>query len=382
MNVISSDVIVVGGGIMGASSAFFLRRRGKSVTLIERALVGQQASGTNFGNVRRQGRYLSQISLANRSRAIWGKLKELIGDDVEFLPSGHIRVCYDPAQIEELDAYAQQAKELGLELEILTGQQIRSRFPFFSDKVAGGSYAPLDGHANPRLVAPAFARAAVREGVQLFENTEIVQVEKDGEDFRVTSADGQVFKAPALLITAGAWGSTLSSQFGEPVPIVSRGPHMAVTEPVPYSLKPVVGVFTKVEAETIYFRQITRGNIILGGSTRGPASIETCRAAAMPQSTLKQIHYFPQLVPALRHLNIIRVWSGVEGYLPDSLPVMGPSHKVSGLFYAFGFCGAGFQVGPGVGDVMAELIDTGSTSTPIEPFHIKRFVAESVVEHH
>lgn len=380
MTPVKSDVIIVGGGFMGCSSAFFLRRRQKSVTLIERYLVGQQASGTNFGNVRRQGRYLSQIALANRSREIWGKLKELIGDDAEFLPSGQMRVCYRHEQIEQLEAYAVSAKELGLDLEVLTAKQVKDRFPFFSDKVVGASYSAMDGHANPRLAAPAFARAAVKEGVNLYENTDIVHVEKIGEDFHVTSADGQVFQAPVLLITAGAWGNTLSSQFGESVPIVSRGPHMAVTEPVPYALKPVVGVFTDVEAETIYFRQVLRGNIVLGGSTRGPASIDTHRAAAMPQSTINQTQLFPQLVPALRHLHIIRVWSGVEGYMPDSLPIMGPSNRVSGLFYAFGFCGAGFQLGPGVGDVMAELIDTGATTTPIEPFHIKRFAQDKVVQ--
>jgi sarcosine oxidase subunit beta len=83
-----ADVVIVGGGFMGAAAAFFLRRRGRSVILLEQGLVGQQASGVNFGNVRRQGRFLPQLPLANRSREIWGRLKELIGEDAEFLPTG------------------------------------------------------------------------------------------------------------------------------------------------------------------------------------------------------------------------------------------------------------------------------------------------------
>jgi sarcosine oxidase subunit beta len=79
-------------------------------------------------------------------------------------------------------------------------------------------------------------------------------------------------------------------------------------------------------------------------------------------------------------LNIIRVWSGVEGYTPDNLPVMGPSQRVSGLYYAFGFSGSGFQIGPGVGEVMAELIATGATRTPIEPYRIGRFAAARTLE--
>src|SRR5437868_9698682 len=94
VHALQADVIIVGGGFMGAATAFFLRKRGVSVILLERGLIGQQASGTNFGNVRTQGRHFEQLPLANRSRAIWGRLKELIGEDVEFLVSGNMRVGY------------------------------------------------------------------------------------------------------------------------------------------------------------------------------------------------------------------------------------------------------------------------------------------------
>lgn len=372
-----SDVIIVGAGIMGSSAAFFLRQRGCSVTLIERGLAGQQASGTNFGNVRRQGRALVQLALANRAMPIWRGMKELIGEDVEYIQSGHLRVCYRdrPELAARLEDYAREARPLGLNLELLSGTALRSRFPFLGPEVLAASYSPQDGHANPRLVAPAFARAARRSGAAIFENTRIVNAEKDGEDFRVTSEDGRVFRAPALLITAGAWAHVLSAQFGEPIQLVSRGPTMSVTEPVPYSILPAVGVFTPVEAETVYFRQIPRGNVIIGGSYRGEAHTDVCRAYVKPENTLSQLRQIRRLAPALQRLNIIRVWSGIEGYLPDSLPIIGPSERITGLYYAFGFSGAGFQVGPGVGDVMAELIATGATSTPIEAYRISRFAS-------
>jgi glycine/D-amino acid oxidase-like deaminating enzyme len=378
----SSDVIIIGGGIMGCSAAFFLRQRGCSVTLLERGLVGQQASGTNFGNVRRQGRPLAQLPLANRSIAIWRQMKTLLGEDVEYLQSGHIRICYDnrPELVAKLEEYARDARPLGLELEILSGTSLRRQFPFLGPEVLAGSYSPQDGHANPRLVAPAFARAAKRAGAGIVENTRIVNAEKDGEDFRVTSEDGRIFRAPVLLVTAGAWADLLCAQFGEPMKRVSRGPTMSVTEPVPYSILPAVGVFTPDEEETVYFRQIPRGNIVIGGSFRGAAFADACRAYVKPENTLSQLRQIRRLAPALGRLNIIRVWSGVEGYTPDSLPILGPSERVRGLYYAFGFSGSGFQIGPGVGDVMAELIATGATSTPIEPCRIGRFVAAQRLE--
>ena len=117
----------------------------------------------------------------------------------------------------------------------------------------------------------------------------------------------------------------------------------------------------------------TTSNIVIGGGYRSKPDMLNRRAYVEPRSILNQVSQMRRLLPGVGNLNIIRVWSGIEGYLPDSLPVMGASGTVDGLFYAFGFCGHGFQLGPGVGDVMAELLGTGSTSTPIEPFSITRF---------
>ncbi|KAA5843020.1 FAD-binding oxidoreductase [Pseudomonas chlororaphis] len=373
MTVQQSDVLIVGGGLMGSAAAFFLRQRGQSVTLLERDQIGQYASGVNFGNVRRQGRYLGQLELANRSWALWRRLPELIDDDLEFIASGHMRVCYREDEIAELEAYAAAPEARQLDLKIYRGRELHERFPFLGPDVKGGSYAPHDGHANPRLAAPAFARAAVRAGARIEERTEVAEVQKVGGGFRVGATDGRQFSAERLLITAGAWGQKLSEQFGEPVPLDTNGPQMAVTEPVPYALPTVIGVYTKIPEEVIYFRQIPRGNIIIGGGYRSKPDMLTRRAQVEPRSILNQIQQMRRLLPGVGNLNIIRVWSGIEGYLPDSLPIMGPSGQVDGLYYAFGFCGHGFQLGPGVGDVMAELIATGSTSTPIEPFSIRRF---------
>ncbi|HEX7761675.1 MAG TPA: FAD-binding oxidoreductase [Caulobacteraceae bacterium] len=371
----AADVIIIGGGLMGASAAFFLRRRGRSVIVLERGLVGQQASGVNFGNVRRQGRHLEQLPLANRAREIWGRLAELLGEDCEFYPGGHMRVCYTPQQAEKVEAYARDARAYGLDLEIISANGIRDRFPYIGREVVLGSLGPLDGHANPRLVAPAFGRAAVRGGALIEENCEVLAIDKAGEDFQVETRASGRFKAPVVLVAAGAWAGAMAARFGEPVPMYAKGPQMGVTEPAPYRIHPSLGVSTPHEHETVYLRQVSRGNIVFGGGRRTDPNLETFRAKVDPVNTLNQMTELRRLMPGIGNLRLIRVWSGVEGYLPDDLPVMGASAKVAGLYYAFGFCGAGFQIGPGVGDVMAELIDTGATVTPIEPFHIRRFAA-------
>jgi sarcosine oxidase subunit beta len=358
---------------MGASSAFFLRKRGVSVILLERGLVGQQASGVNFGNTRRMGRPIEQLPLSNRSREIWLKFKELFDADVELLLNGHLRVGFTTAHEERMVKYAQEAKDFGIGMQMMSVNALRKRFPYLGPEITAGCFAPYDGHANPRLAAPAIGRAAVRAGAQVFENTEVVSIEKEGDDFFVTAADGRTFRAPVALITAGAWGNRISTRFGEPVPMIAKAPQMCVTEPVPYAIGPTIGAMADVFEQVVFFRQVARGNIVIGGGGHEPADIENRRSYVNPSRTLFKLKNAPRVMPAFNHLNIIRVWSGIEGYMEDSRPAMGPSARVPGLYYAFGFSGEGFQLGPGVGDVMAELIHSGSTTTPIEHYHIGRF---------
>ena len=120
--------------------------------LLERGLMGQQASGVYFGVVRRQGRALPQLAMANRALNTWQRSKELLGEDIEFLPSGHTRVCYHEQDADTFDRYAADARAYGLNLEVLHGRAMFDRFPFPGREVLAASISPLDGHASPRLV--------------------------------------------------------------------------------------------------------------------------------------------------------------------------------------------------------------------------------------
>ena len=371
-----TDVLVLGGGLMGTSTAFFLRQHGKSVTLLERELVGRQASGTNFGNVRRQGRELHQMPLANRARAVWGRIKELLGEDAEFVPYGHLRVCYTEKQAAVIEKHARDVKPLGLDLQLFTAEQLQKRWGIFAPGVVAGSLSPHDGHANPRLAGPAFARAAQRAGANIVEHAEVVQVEHDGNGFVAHTADGRRFRAPQMLVACGAWSNRMAEQFGERVPMDARGPQMGVTEPLPYAIGPSIGLSSPIETEGLYFRQIARGNIVFGGGLKGPAHADLIRAYVKPDNVLRQLRELRRFVPAFAQVQLIRVWSGIEGYTTDWQPVMGPSAKVPGLHYAFGFNGEGFAISPGVGETMAELMATGSTSIPLAPYWIGRFAAQ------
>jgi sarcosine oxidase subunit beta len=363
------DVIVLGGGIVGASAALMLARQGQRVVLVERDFCGSHSSGVNYGGVRRQGRPLYQLPLSQRAHQLWADLPGLIGIDGEYVRSGHLKLARSHGDFAALEAYAAHTRGFGLNLQLLDHTQLRARFPWVGDVAVGASLCPEDGHANPRLVSPAFARAAQRSGACIYEQAQVSRIDHDGQRFQVHCANGLYLQAPWLLNCAGAWAGSVAAQFGEPVPMISAHPAMLVTEPLPR----VMDVSTGVEGGGIYARQVARGNCILGGGrgfALGPQQARPGQAAV-----LEILRNAGELYPFLRGAQAIRTWSGTEGYLPDHEPVIGPSSTQPGLLHGFGFAGAGFQLGPAVGEALAEIVCTGASRQPIEAFSIRRFQA-------
>jgi len=228
-----SDVAIVGGGIVGASAALALRRLGLSVTLLERDFCGSRSSGVNYGGVRRQGRSLAQLPLAQRAHGIWARLPELIGQGGEYIRCGHLKIARSQADLASLEAYRERSRGFGMDLQMLDGRTLRERYPWLGAHAVGGSLCPQDGHANPRLVSPAIARAAARLGAVIHEQCRVDGIAHDGSVFVLTTATGLELRAPFLLNCAGAWSGAIAAQFGEPVPMVPAHPVMAVTEPLP-----------------------------------------------------------------------------------------------------------------------------------------------------
>jgi sarcosine oxidase subunit beta len=365
---VKADVIVIGGGIVGCSAALHLARKRQSVILLERDQAGIRASGVNFGGVRQHGRALAEIPLSFRSRAIWADLAGLIGTDGEFTVTGHLRLARKEADITLLQQHLQAVAEYGLSLEFLDRADLDRRFPWLGPHIIAGTYCATDGQANPRLIAPAFATAARKAGATVIEGAEVVAGSHTGNSFHIETRDGTRFEAPVLVNAAGAWANTIAGWFGDNVTLVPEVPQVMVTEPAPYRFQPVLGVI----GGDLYFRQIPRGNVIFGGG-QGRANADHTRSKPLPGISASAAAEAARIVPEIRHLNIIRSWTGVDGDTADGSPIVGPSTTTPGLFHAFGFCGHGFQLGPGVGAVLAELIVDGRSDTDIHGLGIARF---------
>lgn len=371
MPTLRTETAIIGGGLMGCWTAYFLRRRGRTAVVVEKGSVGAQASGVNFGNVRLQGRHVRQIPLALRAHEQWERLEYLIGSDCEFDATGHLYIARDAEQQSKIEHYAADAQAYGIAVELLTTAAIQKRWPWLGSGSVGGCYSSRDGAANPRLVTPAVARAARSLGADILEGIKVAAVDKTATGFRLTTDRDVTIESEFLVNTAGAWALDIAEAFGETAPMFAAGPPQFVTEPLPYFIRPAIQL---VDGSAI-FRQVARGNVIVAGYPRGPSDPVANRAPVPPAKTLVTMRRLAETVPAMANAQVIRVWSGIEGYIPDMLPVIGPSATTPGLFHAFGFCGHGFQLGPGVGLVLSELIVDGLTPTPLDAFAISRFNA-------
>lgn len=364
-----ADVIVVGGGFHGLSSALHLARAGARVTVLEAEYCGRHASGVNAGGVRTLGRHLAEIPLALAARELWHSLPDLVDDSGGFVASGQLKVAETPDELELLRARVAQLEQLGYRHEVLVdADTVRTLLPAVAPHVVGGIWACDDGHAIPYRAVTAFRRAAQKLGVTVCEGERVDSVNHTGSHWEVKTAHRR-YEAEYVVNTAGAWASGFAARIGEPVPEEPVALLLTITHRVPPFCAPVVGA----AGRPLSFKQFDNGTVLIGGGVRGSVDM-TARCGDVDFTQLaSNARTALALFPHLRGVGINRSWAGIEGFMPDGIPVIGPSGVAPKLLHAFGFCGHGFELGPIVGRLIAELITTGQSSLPIGPFAIGRF---------
>jgi sarcosine oxidase subunit beta len=361
-----SDVIVIGGGLHGCSSALQLARRGRHVTVIERDRAGAHASGVNAGGVRRLNRHPAEIPLAVASLDLWHRIADLVGDDCGFRPSGQIRLAENAADLRKLEERVALVRDLGYEHERLIDRgEVRRRLPAAAPHVVGAILCEGDGFAEPYRTTLAFRRAATDLGVRFREGECVLGIDRIGDLWRVTTDRG-VHEAADLANCAGAWAARLAAAVDEPVPLVPRALMMMVTARAPAFCEPVVGLASR----KLSFKQSAQGTVVIGGGYEGTVvdddTVLDFRGLAASARTVAEVF------PLLRDIPIQRCWAGIEGFLPDEIPVISTSRH-AGLVHAFGYCGHGFELGPVAGSIVADLVIDGKSRLPIDAFRIDRF---------
>lgn len=374
----TTDVIVIGAGLHGCSAALHCALRGLSVVVIEKNTAGRHASGVNAGGVRRLGRHPAEIPFSMASMEIWRRIRDLVDDDCGFQSAPQIKVAETEAELERLQARALEVRRLGYDHEVILDRAtLYELLPALSPHCVGGLASMDDGFADPYRTTLAFKRKAEALGVRFLEETPVETFERIGSVWRVETTRGAV-EGASLVNAAGAWAAALCARLGEPVPLEAIAPMMLVTARVPRFCEPVVGA----TGRPLSFKQMPNGTVVIGGGRRGVPDLINERSELRFDELAKTARTAAELFPIMCRATIVRAWAGIEARMPDDIPVVGPSSTVEGVVHAFGFSAHGFQLGPVMGGVVADLVTGTGTNLPIEPFSITRFRTAEGQEFH
>lgn len=364
-----TDVLIIGGGLMGFSTALQLAMRGRRCIVLDKDSPGRHASGVNAGGLRQLNRHPAEIPLAVAAAGMWHNIESLVDSDCDTHFPGQIRVAENSEDMQALEDRAAMTRSLGFDHEeIIDRDELYKLVPALAPHCLGGLICRNDGYGRPFHALEAFRRKAYSIGVDYHASARVDAVEHNGSEWQVSTPKG-VFRAPVLVNCAGAWAGRVAAALNEPVPVNPGAPMLMITERLPRFIEPVIGAASR----KLSFKQMQNGTLMIGGAHMAELDFEH-QASDMNWAKLAvSARSVMALFPQLKDVRIVRTWAGIEAFMPDTLPVIGRSSTSPNAYHAFGFSAHGFQLSPVVGKIISQLILDGKSTLPIEPFNIERF---------
>ena len=414
----SADVVVIGGGIVGCATAYFLAKRGVSVALCEKGRIGAEQSGRNWGFVRQQGRDPAEMPMMIESLRIWAGLGEAIGEDVGFARGGSLYLARDAKELDELAAWLPVAEAHQLDTRVLDRAGVDRLIGGAEGRWAGALYTASDGRAEPALAAPALGRAAGRAGAAVLTRCAVRTLETSAGRVSAAVTERGTIRTSRVVCAAGAWTRLFSGNLGVTVPQLKLRGTVARTAPVPrftecnaWSMPVAVrpradGGYTvahgsasehSITPDTLrFFRLFLQGlraergklRLRLGkpfltelaapkrwrGDEVSPFERTRVLDPAPDRRLLRRIREgLRRWYPPLAEVPFVETWAGMIEAAPDALPMIEEVSALPGYIVASGFSGHGFGLGPGAGRVLADLAMARDPGHDLAPFALSRF---------
>lgn len=364
------DVIIIGAGIHGCSSALHLARAGFKPLVLEQSYPARHASGVNAGGVRRLGRHFAEIPLSIAAMSIWHNIEELVNDDCGFRKVGQIKVAESEDDLIILKDRVKKLNASGFEHEkIISQSELREFIPHISQHCCGGIICEGDGYALPFQTVTAFRNAAVKAGATFIVDHPVDKIERIGNIWKISSQSIH-HEAPVLVNCSGAWAHKITSFLSEAVPVKAVALMLMITQRLPKFCNPVVGATSR----PLSFKQFENGTVLIGGGKRGFVNMEKQNTSLNIEGLSKSASTAHEIFPVMKNIRVVRCWAGIEGVMPDEIPVISASSTYPDTYHVFGFSAHGFQLGPITGRIITDLILNNKTELPIEKFSIKRFL--------
>jgi sarcosine oxidase subunit beta len=365
-----AEVAIIGGGIMGATTAYHLARRGCSdVIILEKDLLAQASTGLSAGGIRQQFSHPANIRLSQEAVRVFERFEEEFGVDMEFRQVGYLFLAQSAEVWQEFLTNVEVQRQYNVPVELLSPDEIKHRWPYINvADLRGGTFCPEDGYADPYMAAMGFANAARRLGVHIEEQTKVTAIQIQGGQVRGVETTRGPISAPVVVNVAGPWGGEVARMTGMPLPVKPYRRQVFMTQAFDPILKPVPMILDIEPA--FYFRGEGPGVLMGMSDPDEPSSFNlNVDYRFMERVIDAAIHR----APILEEAEILRGWGGLYAITPDDNPIIGPLPVAEGLFCGIGFSGHGFQQAPTVGRILSELILDGQTSFDLSPFAHDRF---------
>jgi glycine/D-amino acid oxidase-like deaminating enzyme len=377
----NSEVVIIGGGVIGASILYHLSKRKIQAVVVEKNEFASGSSGACDGLIFLQSKKPgAHLQLALESRQRFEHLQDELDLQVEYRTPGGMIIIEDEHELKVMESFVEQWRNTGLNVSIVDPHEARQMEPSLSDSISGATFSPLDAKVNPILLTLAFISSAQRFGGKAFTGCEVTEIEvKSSRVSAVHTTKGKINTSIAVN-AAGAHAASIGQMVNLPIPIKPRRGQLLVTESVPsivtrgiLSARYIAAKFSssldKPDEGGISIDQTYNGNVLLG-TTREFVGFDTHTTYI----GIKNIAtHNARIMPQLKNIHIIRAFAGLRPYTPDGLPILGKVEGIEGFIMAAGHEGDGVALCPATGALIAELIDMGSTHIPLDEFALQRF---------
>ena len=367
----TAEIVVIGGGVMGASIAYHLALRGqKNILLLEKeAFFGQGATGRCAGGVRYQFATDVNVRLSLESLPMLERFEQETGQAIDFRHCGYVFLLTREEDVRVFQNNIAMQNRLGVQTSWMDGAEIRRRLPMMRlEDVIGGSFNPDDGLVDPNGVVMGYIQAAQRLGVQTLTDVEVLGVRTQGGKVTGIETSGGNVSAPVVFNAAGPWSGLIGKMAGLDIPITPLRRQMFTTTSIPEI--PPDFPFVIDFAQSLYFHREGQG-LLIGMSN--PDEQPGFDQNVDPAWELVNLEAAAARLPVLEGAGLASHWAGLYEVTPDAHPVFGKT-PVQGFYVCTGFSGHGFMHGPISGKIMAEiLLDGFASSVDVSMLDLARF---------
>ena len=421
------DVVVIGGGIIGTSAAFFLAQRGVSVALVEKGHIAGEQSSRNWGWCRKQARDPREIPLIIESLRLWQGMNQAVEAETGFRTCGIMYLSESADELARLEGWLDHAREYQLDTRVVSGAEVAQLLPGMAKRWAGGLYTASDGKAEPQLAAPAIAAAARRHGAAILQNCAARGIETAAGRVAAVATERGRIACQSVILAGGAWSRLFCGNLGVDLPQLKvlgsvmrtekldGGPEISASGGLFGYRKRLDGGYTVatlgvrtidlvpdnfrllpqyLPAARLHWKKLRfrvgsrfaeewrmRRRWQLDEATPFEA-VRTLDPEADPYVVERARAAIAEAFPAFRDVAVAQSWGGMIDVMPDAIPVISPVESLPGFFIATGFSGHGFGIGPAAGRLAADLATGAAPLVDPAAFRLSRFTDGSNPQPH